>query len=224
MYAVAPGTAHLRKFSVAVGDPEHREFGYWHVIPAVKEGESIKLHQLVGWVEPGAGHVHFAESHDGVYTNPLRRGGIAPYFDSTTPTIASIEIDDNGVPMNLAAVAGAVDLITEAYDTPPLAPPAPWSHSRVTPALIRWRLVGVTTWKTAVDFRRDLLPQWLYSNVYTPETRQNRAGRPGQYFFYLLRGLDTRDLRNGYYQLEVRASDTRGNAATSVLPFRIDNL
>ena len=75
-----------------------------------------------------------------------------------------------------------------------------------------------------MDFRRDLLPQWLYSNVYASETRQNRAGRPGIYVFYLLRGLDTRDLPNGYYRLEVRVSDTRGNAATSVLPFRIDNL
>ena len=56
------------------------------------------------------------------------------------------------------------------------------------------------------------------------ETRQNRAGRPGRYVFYLLRGLDTHDLPNGYYRLEVQASDTRGNTATSVLPFRIDNL
>ena len=39
-----------------------------------------------------------------------------------------------------------------------------------------------------------------------------------------MRGFDTRDLPNGYYRLEVQASDTRGNTATFVLPFRVDNL
>ncbi len=29
----------------------------------------------------------------------------------------------------------------EAYDTPPIAPPAPWQDARWTPALIRWRLL-----------------------------------------------------------------------------------
>jgi hypothetical protein len=224
VYAVAPGTAFLRHFSVAVGTPEGREFGYWHVIPAVKDGARIKLHQLIGRVEPGAGHVHLAESRDGVYLNPLRPGGISPYFDNTRPKIVSVEVAEGNVPINPGDVSGVVNLITEAYDTPPLPPPPPWSHSRVTPALIRWRLIGVTPWKTAVDFRRDLLPEWLYPLVYAPGTWQNRAGRPGRYRFYLLFGFDTRLLANGYYRLEVRASDTRGNAATSVLPFRIDNL
>ncbi len=224
VYAVAAGTAYLRHFSVAVGVPEGREFGYWHVIPAVKEGARIRLHQLIGWVLPGAGHVHLAESRDGVYLNPLRRGGIAPYFDNTRPKIVSIEIAAGTVPVNPADVSGVVNLITEAYDTPPLPPPPPWSHSRVTPALIRWRLIGVTRWKTAVDFRNYLLPEWLYPTVYAPGTWQNREDRPGRYRFYLISGLDTRLLRNRHYRLEVRASDTRGNAATAVLPVTIDNL
>ena len=133
-----------------------------------------------------------------------------------------VEVASRDVDLDPADVSGVVDLTTEAYDIPPIPPPAPWSRSRVTPALIRWRLIGATHWKTAVDFRRDLLPLWLFPNVYSPETRQNRAGRPGRYVFYLLRGLDTHDLPNGYYRLEVQASDTRGNTATSVLPFRID--
>ena len=184
----------------------------------------MRLHQLLGHIEPGAGHVHLAESRNHVYVNPLRRGGIAPYFDNTKPTIADVEVSVDNADINPAGVSGVVDLTTDAYDTPPIAPPPPWSASRVTPALIRWRLIGATHWKTAVDFRRDLLPAWLFSNVYSPETRQNRAGRPGRYVFYLVRGFDTRDLRNGYYRLEVQASDTRDNTATSVLPFRIDNL
>jgi Peptidase family M23 len=224
VYAVDAGIAFLRHFSVAVRERDGRELGYWHVDPVVKEGERIKLHQLLGHIEPGEGHVHLAESRNHVYVNPLRPGGIAPYFDNTTPTIVSIEASVNDIDLNPADVSGVVDLTTDAYDTPPIPPPAPWADSRVTPALIRWRLIGDTGWKTAVDFRYHLLPQWLFSNVYTPETRQNRAGRPGQYYFYLVRGFDTRDLENGYYQLEVQASDTRGNTTTSVLPFRVDNL
>ena len=224
VYAVAPGIAFLRHFSVAVRERDGREIGYWHVDPVVKEDEHVRLHQLLGHIEFGEGHVHLAESRHHVYVNPLRRGGIAPYFDDTTPTIVSIEASIDDVAINPADVSGVVDLVTDAYDTPPIPPPGPWAGSRVTPALIRWRLMGATPWRTAVDFRHYLLPQWLFSNVYTPETRQNRAGRPGQYYFYLLRGFDTRDLPNGYYRLEVQASDTRDNTATSVLPFRIDNL
>ncbi len=227
VYAVAPGTAFLRRFSVAVREHDGREIGYWHIDPVVKEGQQIRLHQLLGHIEFGEGHVHLAESRDHVYVNPLRRGGgIAPYFDNTTPTIVSVSVTDGDAAVKLdpADVSGVVDLVTDAYDTPPIAPPPPWAESRVTPALIRWRLIGATPWRTAADFRHYLLPQFLFSNVYTSETRQNRANRPGQYYFYLVRGLDTRDLPNGYYRLEVRASDTRGNAATSVLPFRIDNL
>ena len=224
VYAVATGTAFPRKYSIAVGTPEGREFGYWHVIPAVKHGAWVSLHELIGWVEPGQGHVHLAESYDGVYTNPLRRGGLAPYFDNTTPVISSVEIDSGGLHVDLAHVAGVVNLITEAYDTPPIAPPPPYAHTRVAPAYIRWRLIGATGWRTAVDFRHELLPQWLFWTVYAPGTVQNRPFRPGRYRFYLLRGFDTREYQNGYYRLEVRVSDTRGNVTTSVLPFRIDNL
>jgi hypothetical protein len=224
VYAVEPGIAFRRRFSVAVRERDGREIGYWHIYPVVKDGQRVALHQLLGHIEFGEGHVHLAESRNHLYVNPLRRGGIAPYFDDTTPTIVAIEASVGSIDINPADVSGVVDLITSAYDTPPIPPPPPWSGSRVTPALIRWRLIGVTPWKVAVDFRRYLLPQWLFSNVYTPETRQNRAGRPGLYYFYLLRGFDTHDRPNGYYRLEVQASDTRGNTTTSVWPFRIDNL
>jgi hypothetical protein len=35
------------------------------------------------------GHVHFAESHNHQYRNPLRAGGLAPYRDTTAPTVAA---------------------------------------------------------------------------------------------------------------------------------------
>jgi len=224
VYAVEPGTVTRHKFSVAVSGRNGRVFGYWHVIPVVKEDQYVRRHQLLGHVERGEGHVHLAESRHHVYLNPLRPGALTPYFDNTKPTIVEVEIASGNAPLNVADVSGVVNLLTEAYDTPPIPPPPPWNNSRVTPALIRWRLIGATPWRTAVDFRKYLLPEWMFPLVYSPETRQNRAGRPGIYFFYLVQGFETRDLPNGYYQLEVQASDTRGNVTTSVLPFRIDNL
>lgn len=131
--------------------------------------------------------------------------------------------------MPATAVSGTVDVAVDAYDPPPLRLAAPWSHAIFTPALVRWRILTadgssqITYWQTAADFRDALLPAADFSMVYAPATRQNRAGKQGYYRFLLLRDWQSQSLPDGVYQLEVLASDTRGNAITATLPFSVDN-
>jgi hypothetical protein len=228
VYAVAAGWATLRTSAVVVTTASKHVYGYWHIHPAVRNGQLVTWHQLLGRVERGWGHVHLSESFGGIYLNPLRRGGIAPYADRTKPVIDDVVLQQAGGGVaNIAAVSGFVDLLAVTYDTPPVAPPGAWADSRVTPALVRWRILGadgvVVAWRTAIDFRRNLLPSGLFGDVYAPGTTANRANRPGDYRFYLARGLDTHAFGNGVYVLEVRSVDTRGNTGRRALPFRIAN-
>jgi hypothetical protein len=62
-----------------------------------------------------------------------------------------------------------------------------------------------------VDF--DRLPQVALRDVYAPGTVQNGPNRAGDDRFWLVRGLDTRDLVGGH-TITVTASDTRGNRTT----------
>jgi hypothetical protein len=227
VYAIEAGVVdvHPRSVSEAVGGG--RRFGYWHVIPQVEQGARVERHELIALVDPGWGHLHFAESADGVYVNPLRPGGLSPYVDTTSPTIASVTILAGGRSADLSRVRGAVDFLCDAFDTPPLAPPGPWRDTRVTPVLIRWRIREgerqVVHWHTAVDFRYRLMPEALFDLVYAPETRQNRANRPGHFSFYLARGWATTSLGEGDYRLEVAVADSWGNTSRASLPFTIAN-
>ena len=126
-----------------------------------------------------------------------------------------------------AAISGAVDVIAEAHQLPPLAVPAPWQGLPVTPARLRWRVRrgggSVRPWQTPIDLGRDLLPKEAFRRIYAPGTRQNRAGRPGLYRFYLAHSWSTSLLGDGPYRLEVEATDLYGNAGALQLPFAIAN-
>lgn len=215
VYAVEPGTVYRYSDAVDVKQPDGREFAYWHVAAAVPEHGYVESGDLLGYVRPGWGHVHFAELDGTNYVNPLRPGGLEPFADDTTPVVGPIEIhqaDDR------------LDATVEAYDTPPIAPPPPWEDSRWTPALIRWRIVRdgveVVPWRVAVDFS-SLLPPQDFDSVYAPGTVQNFANSPGRYVFWLAHGFDTRTLPEGSYELEVAAEDTRGNTGTGAADFTI---
>jgi Peptidase family M23 len=227
VYAVAAGWVSHRADAVVVASPGGHTFGYWHVRATVRAGTFVRLHQLVGHVEAPWAHVHLSESVAGVYVNPLRSGGIAPYVDHTAPTIDDVQLLSNGRRASILGVSGDVDFVASAYDTPPVAPPGEWAATRVTPALLRWRLTyegrTVVAWRTAIDFRLHILPSSLFGSVFAGSTVQNRAARPGHYAFYLARSVDTRRYGNGVYALEVFAADTRGNTTTVTLPFRIAN-
>ena len=227
VHAVRGGVVHLEgRRSLSVVDGE-LAFGYWHVVPAVAHLERVSAHQVVGHVEAPWLHVHFAEHRSGVYRDPLRPGALTPWRDTTKPQVTKIVLSRGGRALTAGAVSGAVDVIAEAHQMPPLAVPAPWQDLPVTPARIRWRVrrggLTLRPWHTPIDFSRGLLPQQDYPRIYAPGTRQNRPGKPGLYRFYLAHTWSTTVLPDGEYRLEVEASDLRGNTGTLKLPFAVAN-
>lgn len=230
VYAVAPGRAIVRGNAVRVrstvrGIP--REFEYWHIWPSVDTGDRIRLHQRLGQIAPRYLHVHFAEVFGGGFVNPLRPGALNPYEDTTQPVVDGVAFESPTGPRSLQAVAGTVDLVASVYDTPPVAPPAPWGVVRLSPATISWRIVQgpseVIPWQMAVDFSASLTPRSLFEFIYAPGTRQNKKNRPGNYVYYLQHDFDTSLLPNGSYVLEVTAADTRGNTGTAAVQFATAN-
>jgi hypothetical protein len=227
VFAVEAGTVHLqdpRAIAVVSGDGEH---GYWHVVPAVDHLQAVSKHQLLGHVDAPWLHVHFAERRGGEYLNPLRRGALIPWHDDTRPTIGSVTFSRNGTEVPAGRVHGSVDVIAEAFDTPPLPVPPPWDGLPVTPARIRWRVLRATEvvrpWHTPVDFRTTLLPQSAFARIYAPGTRQNHAGEPGLYRFYLAHTWSTTTLSDGEYKLQVQAGDLGGNTAARTVGFTVAN-
>jgi hypothetical protein len=229
VYAVEPGVVVRRhRDSITIGRDSGRRFGYWHIRPVVKSGTYVHLHQLVGHVIKGWGHVHFAESFLGSYRNPLRKGALTPFYDHTAPTIASVQIlAPNGAPANDQHIVGPFDIVANVYDTPPLAPPPPWNLARLVPAAISWDLLdknGVSVESSlAVHFDLTLPLNSLYSWIYAPGTYQNKPRRPGNYVFWLAHGLDTTNLPDDTYTLVVTASDTRNNVGTATLALTLAN-
>jgi hypothetical protein len=227
VYAVAGGTVHLegaRALSVATSGVD---FGYWHVVPAVAHLQRVRRHQLLGHIAAPWLHVHFAERRGGQYRNPLRPSGLAPWKDATRPEVSAIRFLRNGRELAPGLVRGAVDVVAEAHDTPPLPVPGPWAGLPVTPARVRWRVLRnqrvVRRWHTPVDFTQTLIPKERFRSVYAPGTRQNHANAPGLYRFWLARGWDTRRRPDGVYELEVEASDVAGNSGSLTKPFTIAN-
>jgi hypothetical protein len=227
VYAVAAGKVHLedaRAISVAAGD---LDFGYWHVVPAVQHLQQVSLHQLLGHVDAPWLHVHFAERGGGDYRNPLRAGALTPWTDTTKPQVTGITFMRDGHELPAALVNGAVDVLAEAHDMPPIEVPAPWHGLPVTPARLRWRVLRGGTvaraWHTPVDFTKGLLPKDRFNAIYAPGTRQNTAGKPGLYRFFLAHTWSTQTLPDAGYELEVEASDLAGNTGSLKLPFTIAN-
>ena len=227
VYAVAGGTVHLenpRAVSVAAAGVE---FGYWHIVPAVAHLERVNRHQLLGHIAAPWLHVHFAERRGGLYRNPLRPAGLAPWNDTTRPQVTAIRFLRDGRELAPALVRGAVDVVAEAHDMPPLPVPAPWTGLPVTPARLRWRVLrngkAVRRWHTPVDFTRTMIPKERFRSVYAPGTRQNHANAPGLYRFYLAHTWSTDLLPDGPYRLEVEASDLAGNVGSRSLAFTLAN-
>jgi hypothetical protein len=141
--------------------------------------------------------------------------------------VTKVVLSRNGRPLAPAAISGAVDVIAEAHQMPPLPVPAPWQNLPVTPAQIRWRVLRgtepVRPWHTPIDFSNGLLPQSSFPWIYAPGTRQNRPGKPGLYRFYLAHTWTTTLLPDDAYHLEVEASDLYNNKGSRQLPFTLAN-
>lgn len=221
VYATIDGTVELESFRPETVSVRHsdgrRELQYWHVVPAVKGGQRVVAYRtVIGHVNTPWAHVHLAEQRDGRYVNPLRSGALQPFEDTTRPVVRELRLERDGRILTAGVGDGTVDLVVEAYDTTPLPVPAPWTGKPLTPALLRWRLIGpsgsgATAWKTVVDVRRAIPSDDLYDAVFARWTRQNKAARVGRYRFYLAHGLETAGLAPGRYRVQVEASDIRGN-------------
>ncbi len=242
VYAVAPGKVSYgspgdvaANGGIVVVEAVGRNFGYWHVAPAVLPGTQVPLHGLLGHiaVQPEDwGHVHFAESTHGAngitYWNPLRIGALTPFFDYGPPVIDAIVTS-----LPPSKLHGPVDLSVKAHDNTPIAVTQPnppgWKGMPVTPALIRWRLTraeeSVVPWQIATDHRTSFHPNVQgnppsdvnFAAVYAPDTTQNNPDQPGIFHFWLKRSFDTSHYLHASYELEVEASDTRGNPSTHTL-------
>ena len=229
VYAVVDGTVRLQPDAVAlVADTGDRVFSYWHVDPLVADGTPVTAGTAIATIKAGFGHVHFTEIHGGRYVNPLRPGGIAPYVDSTSPTVVALFAAVGTRKQPLDALSGDVDLLVDTYDTPPPPLPAPpWNLTRVSPAYIRWRLVpegqASARWRTALDFRSFLVPKETFASVYAPWTTLNRPAQPARLVYYLAHAWDTTRVPDGRYRLQVAVFDSQGNSARAGLWVTIAN-
>jgi hypothetical protein len=188
VYAVDAGRVSIDGQNITVIEVEgEREHSYWHVVPAVADGSHVARGALLGHIAQGWGHVHLAERRGEAYFNPLRPGALTPFQDFGAPVVSRIVT--SGDP---AGLHGAVGLVVEAFDHPPLSAPQPaWHGLPVTPALVRWRLVRdaheFVPWRVAVDFRTSFVPKIAghppsdvhFADVYAAGTRQNHSNAPG---------------------------------------------
>jgi hypothetical protein len=248
VYAVAPGKVSYgapadvaQNGGIVVVEADGRNFGYWHVAPAVRLGTRVPLHGLLGHVATQPedwGHLHLAESTHGTngitYWNPLRPGALTPFFDYGPPVIDAIVTS-----LPPQALHDLIDLSVKAHDNTPIEVTQPkppgWHDMPVTPARVRWRLMratqAVVPWQTAFDFRTSLHPNVRgspasdinFDSVYAPDTRQNQPNMPGNFHFWLKRGFDTNRYPDGRYLLEVEATDIRDNARSGNVPVTFQN-
>jgi Peptidase family M23 len=198
-----------------VGADGNPTFSYWHVVPSVRDGQvAVAFRTVVGHVAKGWAHVHFSESRNGIYLNPLRVGALEPYADATRPHVKSLRVERGSRTLAATPSSGTFDLVVEAYDTTPVPIAAPWRDKPVTPAVLQWRPKGSRVWRTAVDVRWTIPPASLYNRQFAIWTRQNNPwGCRGRYRFYLAHDLDARAFGH-IRSVEVRAIDTRGNSTT----------
>jgi hypothetical protein len=207
VYATITGTVWmhpLHETTVAVVGRDGTELSYWHVVPAVRNGQhAVAYRTVIGHIEAPYGHVHFSEARNGRYLNPLRPGALGPFEDDTRPWVRSV------------AEARGGSIVAEVYDETPLAVPRPWHDLPVMPALVRWQLRSATggtllPWRTVVDFRRTIPPASAYDAVWAAGTTQNHVRAPGRF-----RLLLAADLAPGRYLVEVAVRDVSGNRGSA---------
>jgi hypothetical protein len=240
VYPVVSGRAAVGYADEVVVDTyDNRVFQYFHIRPAIRNGQRVVAGQTVlGHVLPGWLHVHLSEIDGTHIQNPVEPGHLEPYRDTTVPVVHFVQATTaDGAAIPADALRGRIRLAASASDRPPIPVPGHWFDLPVTPALVTWKLAHagghvVVHWRVAADFRHTEPPNRHFWDVYAPGTYQNFPvfghryfwGQPGRYLFELTpRGLDTRALANGRYVLTVRAADICGNRGTLRLPLRVAN-
>jgi hypothetical protein len=244
VYAVRSGTASIANDEcVGVRSDDGFSAQYWHIVPAVRDGQSVIAYKTVlGHIAKASHHVHLTELHNGVPVNPLAPGHLTPYADHTTPTVSSISFRNAPAGREIAPefLRGRVYMVVDAHDMPAMRvlSPARWRDLPVAPALLTWRMERSDTGKvvvgerTAFDVRSTLPEASGFWSVYARGSHQNMLqfetwrfwSQPGAYLYRLTRGaFDTRTLRDGVYRVIVTASDTRGNHSSTSRLFTVHN-
>jgi len=225
---------------VAVDVGHGRVFQYWHIWPAVREGDRATMGKtLLGRTMDGFAHLHFSELQDSRPVNPIRAGGLSPYTDTTIPYVKEITLrgSDTGRDLVPNMVQGTVLFVTEAYDSPELAIPAPWNNMPVSPAKIMWRIQHMTgkvvvPARVARDVRYTIPTRYEFWDYYARGTFQNFGvfakhysyGQPGRFLFKLTKQpFDTASIKDGVYDLVVTVSDIAGNSSSKALRFTVRN-
>jgi hypothetical protein len=238
VYPVVSGRVRaVRGRRVVVAAADGRFFHYAHVVPSVRAGQiAVARRTMLGRVEQFYDHVHLAEVAGGRAVDPLLPGRLSPYEDTTPPRVSRITVrSPSGATLSPGAVRGRIVPVVDASDTPVLASPGRWDRLPVTPAVIRWSLIGpagrVAVMRTAVDFRRGLPPNRWFWRVYARGSYQNRPRfgprqhwLGGRYLFRLVaEPFPTGRLADGAYVLRVTATDVAGNRATRTQVVEIRN-
>ena len=234
VYSVAPGRVHylnrsesaiaVRRTNVAI------VFEYWHIVPVVGNRARVKRHTLLGYVEQGRGHVHFAQKENNIYVNPLRRGGLTPYTDTKPPTINKVSYyDGDGADHNLdnAVVSGKIRIVVNAYDTQELT--SNWPKAVVTPAWIGWELIDASGRK--IEHKHRDFGRKLYRvnavDIFAPGTLKNGMKKGsfvvGNYNYWIGPERNTTRVQSGAYRLITTVTDVRGNKTKEVVNFTVAN-
>ncbi|HST24500.1 MAG TPA: M23 family metallopeptidase [Gaiellaceae bacterium] len=239
VYPVVDGTVtEVRVNEVVVAsDDGRRIFQYWHISPGATVGEKVVAqHDVLGWVQAPARHVHLTEIDDGVVQNPLQPGHLTPYRDATTPAVDSLYLRSaDGKNLRPRALTGPIELVTRALDMPALPVPEPWAGLPVSPARVGFEVTTpdgreVLPPMTPVDFAETEPGNRSFFDKYAPGTFQNvpAVGKhlyhelPGEYLYRLTPALlDTSELVPGPYVVTVTAEDTCGNAGTLSEPIDV---
>jgi Peptidase family M23 len=239
VYPVLDGTVTLvTAEEVRVSSGDGRAFEYWHIRPRVRDGQNVTARQTVlGHVKAPSNHVHLTEYERGRVVNPLVPGRLTPYHDSSPPKVRAIMLRRTDSDRELLPnfVRGRVEIVADAEDSPTEPGRCAW-HGPVGPALVTWQIRSLTgrsvvPQRVAVDFRTSVPRNSSFWRVYARGTYQNQTVfgnhysylERGSYLFKLAPRFDTRTLRDGVYDLIVKASDIRGNSGSQTLRFTVHN-
>jgi hypothetical protein len=240
VYPVTSGVARVPNMTtVVVRSSNHRTFKYQHLAPDVYDGQRVFARRTVlGHVDAVAGHVHLSEIDRTVVVNPLQRGHLSPYRDTTVPKVESVMLRTaRGRELKGRGLTGDVEIVAEAYDMPNLPVPGSWFGYPVAPALVLWSMTNeqgafVVLPTVVADFRFTLPPRRDFWRVYARGTYQNKPRfgwqqfltLPGRFEFKLTHSpLDTNRLPDGAYLIRVTVEDTAGNSSTREQPITICN-
>ena len=246
VYPVASGTVfRVTEEWVGVECGNGRAFEYWHLDARVRAGQRVVAGRTVlGTIKRSEAHVHLTQLERGFPVNPVAKGRLTPYEDTTVPQIREIAIrraerGPNELPQSVGGRVYLLAEVTDAaepIDTPGLRTPGVYRDWPITPARVTWRIERwtgkvVVRERVARDVRESAPDDARFWDTFARGTHQNQSVfgshysylQPGRYLFKLAAPFDTRTLRDGVYDLVVTAEDVAGHRAVARLRFTVES-